>query len=53
MKCHDTTIHEYMVFADDRAANDFAHVQQESADDEGDEEYDGRVFPLYAGHPVE
>lgn len=45
VKCFDTTLHEYRVFENKRDANDFADEQRELADDE----YDGRVWPLYAG----
>lgn len=49
VKCFDTTIHEYKVFADDREAESYANQQQEESG--ADSEYDGRVFPLYAGNP--
>jgi hypothetical protein len=51
VKCYDTTISEYQVFACEIEAQRFAEQQEEAADDEGDEEVaDWLVYPLYAGH---
>jgi len=45
--CHDQTVYEYKVFADDREAKTFAENQRDSSD-----AGEWPIYPLYATHPV-
>lgn len=51
VKCFDTTMHEYKVFANEDEAQRFAESQEQLACDSDDAE-DWLVYPLYASIPL-